>query len=318
VAGFLDHRACAAEVKGVGVFESVENDTRRKGIAANRVETWRQGTGIHDERTVALLGSEGAVEALADFGSESTNGIGISEYLVVDFQIGGDILRLDFGMRALGGAIFSFALGAAIPFLMKARYTLTGESESELFSSRTLEENVLHHSLNHLGWVSQHSHRDPEIAPDSFRLSDENIEDRLIDFVIATPNCDSTYFGLGLAKAINAPLALFETIWIPREIVVGRGNKVAEDERLKTITKQVADGRNRLVQFVVGFGRDDSLRLAREIGESAPLIVAQFYPRIVEQCAWRLIRHVLCEQLVQYLGTIDFVWFARVLGLVPL
>src|SRR5579875_636687 len=210
------------QIQSLRVFQAVESDPRRKPVAADGVQARREIAGVHHENAVALFRRQRAVEPLAYLGDEPADGTRIAENAIVDLQVSGEFVGLDLGMFVIG-AIFLLAFGAAVPFLMQARYALAGESQGKLLSSRTPEQDVFDHRLDHLRGVGWNGNGDPEVPPDPFGLPDQNVKHSLVDFVVASPDCHAANFRLRLSEAIDAAFALFEAIGIPREIVVDDG-----------------------------------------------------------------------------------------------
>ena len=203
----------------------------------------------------------------ADLHHEPADGVGIAEHLVVDLKVGGDFLGFDLRMLVVR-AILLLALGAAVPFLMKAAYTLAGESKSELLASGTPEQDVLDDGLHDLRRVGGHGYGDAEVAANSLSLPNENVEHGLIDFVVAPPDRYATNLRLRLAESIDASLALFKSIWIPRQIVVDNSvelllevyslaQAIGRDEHVMLMRLQIVDAfAPDLVRIIAGNRRD--------------------------------------------------------------
>jgi|GEM_PF-6785633 len=217
--GLFNNRMHTTEIDRFGIRILDKGNTRGEFDSCFRWEPLLKITGLEKENTVAPLTIERATETLHRLGQKSVHGSSIAQHMVGGFQLAQDLVGMNTRLSVVG-AIFLLARCRAIPFVVQTADFRRCEAKLQLLSGRTAQKHVVYHGFDQVLATSRNRNGDSQIVANLLCLAEQNIAHELIDLAVASPQSDCTYFLTPLAESIDAPLALFQPVWIPRQVIV--------------------------------------------------------------------------------------------------
>lgn len=159
-----------------------------------------------------------ATESLDGCGDELPDSRLVAEDAVTSSQFLHDRFGLELVLGE-AGAPDALALGVLVPTLQKLFGSVGAKGECQLCLAWALKDAV-HKEFGQPALIFGDGDIGPQLASDLVRLLDQDGDHFSVDGVIASVQAHHSDARARLAKAVDAPFTLLETVWVPGQVVV--------------------------------------------------------------------------------------------------